>query len=261
MQTEVTTEQSQFHTKQAIGIATFIGGPIAAGYLIRENYSALNNTEKGNNVLIISILVTIAIFVLIFSIPETIIEKVPNVIIPAAYTAAIVFWVEHTFGAIFKQYQENNYSFYSIWRAVGIGVVSLLVMGLGIFGYIYTTTDVEAENLYIDTMEKFYKNEKESLQFYQLMQTESDFGLILELNKNTIPKWKENIEIVKRADTISNLPEEIIQYNKKMLRYSELRLETFELLKKAISENTDTYNSQLDYLHKAIDKQLEAINE
>lgn len=260
MKREINTENLQFYKKQAIGIATFIGGPIAAGYLIRENYKALNQTEKGNNILIISILATIAMFVLIFSIPEKIMEKVPNVILPAAYTAAIVFWVEQTFGTILKQHEENNYSFYSVWRAVGIGVVSFLILGLGIFGYAYASTDVEAENLYFKTTEKFYENEEASLTFYQFLQTKNDFDLLVELNKNVIPKWKENLEIVKSADTITNLPEEIRAYNKKLLRYTELRIEAFELFKKAISENTDAYNSQLEYLHKTIDKQLESIN-
>ena len=125
-QKEINTKDIIFYSQKAIGIATFIGGPLAAGYLIRENYKVLDQTEKGNNALIISIIATIALFVLIFSIPENIIEKVPKVIIPAIYTGAIVFWVEQTFGAIFKQHEEHKYNFFSRWRAAGIGFISLL---------------------------------------------------------------------------------------------------------------------------------------
>lgn len=261
MQREIDTKNLQFYTNKAIGIASFIGGPVAAGYLIRENFKAINQTQKGNTILIISIITTIALFALIFSIPEHIIEKVPNIIIPAAYTAGIVLWVEHTFGTIFKQHEENKYAFYSVWRAVGIGAVSLLLLIIGIFGFMYLSTDMEAENLYFERVEKFYENEDTSLDFYVHAQTKNDFSLILELTKEVIPKWKENIEIIKNADTIANLPEEITDYNEKLLRYSKLRLETFELMKKALSENTDKYNSQLSYLHAEIDKQLEVINE
>lgn len=261
MQKEINTENSTFYTKRAIGIATFIGGPIAAGYLIRENYIQLQETQKGNNILIISIVATIALFVLIFSIPESIIDKVPNVILPAIYTGATIAWVEHTFGSLFKQHEENKYSFYSIWRAVGIGVVSFLILGISLFGFIYLSTDMEAENAYAAKMEQFSKNEQESLAFYNHVETESSFGLILELNKKAIPAWKENIEIIKQADKIANLPADLLEQNKKLLRYSELRLEAFELLKKAISENTNTYDSQLEFLHKQIEKELEIINE
>lgn len=261
MQREINTENSIFYTKRAIGAATFIGGPIAAGYLIRENYIQLQETQKGNNILIISIVVTIALFALIFSLPENIIDRVPKFILPLIYTVVTTAWVEHTFGGVFKQHEENKYSFYSIWRAVGIGVVSFLIFGISIFGFIYFSTDVEAENAYAAKMEQFSKNEKESLTFYSHIGTESDFGLILELNKKVIPAWKENIEIIKQADTIANLPTKLLEQNKKLLRYSKLRLEAFELLKKALSENTNTYDTQLEFLHKQIDKELEMVNE
>jgi hypothetical protein len=261
MQKEIDTKNKQFYTKQSIGIATFIGGPLAAGYLIRENFIALDKSEKGNNALIISIVATIALFVLIFSIPEHIIEKVPNIVLPAAYTVAITIWVEQTFGTILKKHEELKYSFYSVWRAIGIGIVSLLIIGVSIFGYVYFSEETDATEAYQSSLEKFYENEEESLTFYRIMETESDFGLILELNKNAIPKWKENIEIVKRADTITGLPKEISDYNKKLLRYSELRLEAFELFKKALSEGANKYDSELRHIHDLIEKQLETINE
>ncbi|MFK7749456.1 MAG: hypothetical protein AB8B65_13755 [Kordia sp.] len=261
MQKEINTENCTFYTKRAIGIATFIGGPIAAGYLVSENYKQLQETQKGNNILIISIAVTIALFVLIFSIPENIIAKVPNVILPAIYTGIIVVWAEQAFGGIFKQHEENNYPFYSIWRAVAVGIVSLLILVLSIFGFIYFSTDVKAENLYIAKMEKFHTNEDELMIAYVKARMDSDFGLILALNKEVIPKWKENIEIVKQASTIENLPADLIAHNKKVLIYSELRLKLYELTKKALSEHTDKYNLQLTILDEEIARQTKAINE
>ncbi|WP_420572251.1 hypothetical protein [Kordia sp.] len=261
MQREINTENNQLHTTKAIGIATFIGGPLAAGYLIRENYKAIHQIQKGNTVLIISIIATILLFGSLLLIPENIIDKIPHIVIPAIYIGMIVFWTERTFGDIFKQHEENKYPFYSTWRAVGIGVVSLLLLVIAIFGAVYAFTDFEAENSYATKMEQFSKNEKETLLFYDHMDTESDFGLVIELNKKVIPKWKENIKIIHQADSIPNLPDELLEQNKKLLRYSELRLEAFELLKKAISQNTDKYNSELKFLHAEIDKQLDALEE
>ena len=259
-QQETNTKDLTFYSQKAIGIATFIGGPLAAGYLIRENYKALHETEKGNKALIISIVATIALFALIFSIPEQVIEKIPKVIIPAIYTGMIVFWVEQTFGALFKQHEEHKYAFFSRWRAAGIGAISLLILAAGLFGFIYLSTDSEAEDLYNTKIEQFSKNEQESLLFYDLLQTENNFSLILELNNKVIPKWKENIEIIKQTDTISNLPSVFIEQNKKLLRYAELRLEVFELFKKTINEDTDKYTVRLEFLHAEIDKQLELLN-
>jgi hypothetical protein len=39
-----------------------------------------------------------------------------------------------------------------------------------------------------------------------------------------------------------------------------LRVETFELFKKAIKEDTDKYSDELDELHLKIDKTLEQLN-
>jgi hypothetical protein len=259
-QKEINTKDLTFYSQKAIGIATFIGGPLAAGYLIRENYKVLDQTEKGNNALIISIVATIALFALIFSIPEHIIEKIPKVVIPAVYIGAIVFWVGQTFGGLFKQHEENQYAFFSRWRAAGIGAISLLIMCVGIFGFIYFSTDYEAENLYFDKIEKFAKNEEESLVFYTHLNTESNFSLILELNDKVIPKWKENIEIIQQTDTITNLPTEFIEQNKNLLRYSELRLKAFETFKKALSEDSNSYDSELSFLHAQIDEQLKLLN-
>ncbi|QHI38576.1 hypothetical protein IMCC3317_39700 [Kordia antarctica] len=260
MQKEINTKDITFYSHKAIGIATFIGGPIAAGYLIRENYKALDETQKGNNALIISIVATIALFALIFSIPEHIIEKVPKMIIPTIYTGFTVFWVERNFGDIFKQHEEHKYNFFSRWRAAGIGILSLIVLGIGLFGAIYLSTDFEAENLYDTKIEQFVKNEEESLVFYDHIETGNRFSLIAELNEKVIPKWEENIEIIKQTDTIKNLPREFIEQNKKLMRYCELRLEVFELFKKTINEDTDKYTAQISFLHAQIDEQLKLLN-
>ena len=92
------TKDIKFYSQTAIGIATYLGGPLAAGYLIRENYKSLDDLENGNKAFIIGILSTILLFTGIFSIPETILEKVPNVALPAVYTLIIYFIVEKIHG-------------------------------------------------------------------------------------------------------------------------------------------------------------------
>ncbi|MBC8753509.1 hypothetical protein H2O64_02425 [Kordia sp. YSTF-M3] len=259
-QKEINTKELTFYSQKAIGIATFIGGPIAAGYLIRENYKALDQTEKGNKALIISIVAMITVLALIFSIPEHIIEKIPKVVIPAIYTGAIYLIVEKIFGAIFKQHEENEYAFFSRWRAAGIGFISLLVLVVCLFGYDYATTDFEMQDSYNTKIDQFVKNENESLAFYSHMDTESSFSLILELNDKVIPAWKENIVLIKEANTIEGLPDDLVVQNKKLIRYAELRLEAFELFKKSLSEDTNKYDAQLTALHDQIDEQLKLLN-
>src|SRR5690606_35534455 len=106
---------------------------------------------------------------------------------------------------------------------------------------------------------KFSKNEQETLIFYDNLNTNSRVSLLKEL-ETIIPKWKENIEIINKVNQLENLPNELKEQNKLLLEYSKLRVETFELFKKAIKEDTDKYSDELGELHLKIDKTLEQLN-
>jgi hypothetical protein len=254
------TKNLKFYSQKAIGIATFIGGPLAAGYLIRENYLSLNKPDEAKNSLLIGIVSTIVLFASIFMIPESIIEKVPNQILPAIYTGIILFIVTKIHGKILDQHKENGNEFYSGWKAAGIGLISGSILLIGLFGYIYFLPDAEEYQKYDIEIAKFTKNETESLVFYENINTKTINSLLQELDNSVIPKWKDNIAIIKNTNNIENLPSELLEQNKILLKYAELRLKTFELFKTAITLNTTIYEEELEQLHKEIDEQIEKLN-
>ena len=53
------TKNLKFYSPKSIGLATFLGGPLAAGYLARENFLALDDPKSGNNALILGVISTI----------------------------------------------------------------------------------------------------------------------------------------------------------------------------------------------------------
>ena len=59
---------------------------------------------------------------------------------------------------------------------------------------------------------------------------------------------------------MENLPNELIKQNEILLKYCELRIEGFELFKKAISEDSDKYDVELSQVHSEIDEQLKKLN-
>lgn len=254
------TKHLKFHSKQAIGIATFIGGPLAAGYLVRENYLSLNKPEEAKKSLWIGILATVILFGGIYMISESTMDKVPNQILPIIYTGIILFIVEKIHGKILNLHKENGNEFYSAWKAAGIGFIALLILLMVIFGYAFGSTSGEAFNKYDVQLEQFSKNETESLVLYEHLNTASHNSILQELKDITIPKWEENITIIKTSNTIENLPSELLEQNKILLKYSELRLKGFQLLKKGISEDTDIYDQQLNLIHTEIDEQLKKLN-
>ena len=257
---ENVTENAKLYSLKAIGGATFLGGPLAAGYMIGENYKALGKPNEGRTALVIGIVATILLFAGLFLIPEQTIDKIPRQLIPLIYTGIIWGIVEWKQGAILKSHEENGNSFFSGWKAAGIGFISLLIISVGILGYVFFGMDNEIYNTYDTEIMVFSQNEKETLVFYDHLNTKSDHSLIAELEHKVIPKWKENINIINKTNSFENLPEELVQQNKLLLKYSELRLEAFELFKRAIEQDTEMYSLELERVHQEIDEVLKQLN-
>jgi hypothetical protein len=193
-------------------------------------------------------------------VPENMIDKIPTQLIPIVYTGIIWGIVEWKQGDILKTHKENNNSFFSGWRVAGIGFISLLILGIGIFGYAFLSIDNELYEKYDTEIAKFTKNETESLVFYDNLNTETNYSLIKELDEKTIPKWKENIEIINKTNQYADLPSELIDQNKILLKYSKLRVQAFELFRKSLKEDSDKYSQQLQEIHLQIEKELEKLN-
>ncbi|WP_299769079.1 hypothetical protein [uncultured Dokdonia sp.] len=142
--TESKSKNKVFKDK-ALGVGTFIGGPLVAGYFFAENFKAINEPEKVTKTWVITILATIAIFSIAFMIPLD--SKFPNQLIPIIYTGVAY--------ALFKNFQEKKIQekiesgaeYHSWGRVIGVSILSLLitvaVMAIGIF----TMIEIEESQL------------------------------------------------------------------------------------------------------------------
>ena len=110
--------------------------------------------------------------------------------------------------------------------------------------------DTEA---YDNGIERFQRNEEEALVVYDMAE---DLSAVDFIRDTGIPLWEENIEITKELDKIEGLYSEYIEQNKILREYSEIRIESYQLLEKAILEQTSKYNSQLEKLYAEIDETL-----
>lgn len=115
-------------TNKAISVATFFGGPVAAGFLISKNYRVFGKDEAARNSIFIGIVSTILLFAGIFMIPEHIIDKIPQALIPTIYTVIIAGLVEKLQGQKIKDFLANNGQKASNWQAAGHGFIGLLII-------------------------------------------------------------------------------------------------------------------------------------
>lgn len=246
-------EQYKLYSAMSIRIATFLGTPIAAGILIRKNYVMLGDEDKGKNALIISIIATLGLFVVLYFIPESMMDRIPNLVIPIMYMTIVHYYVQSTLDAALKKHEANGGAFYSGWRAAGIGLLvsAILVPAIFLYAY-YGPQDFDAE-AYDSGIERFQKNEEEALAVYDMPE---DLSAVDFIRETGIPLWEENIEITQELDKIEGLYPEYIEQNKILREYSEIRVESYQLLEKAIIEQTSKYNRKLELLYSKIDATL-----
>ena len=113
---------------QALAIASFIGAPVASGILMRMNFINLGNKKAGDISLVVSIIVTILLFVGIMLLPEHVIDSIPRMAIPIVYTALIALLGEKFFGKKINAHAATGGAFYSYWRSAWVGLVCLVAI-------------------------------------------------------------------------------------------------------------------------------------
>jgi hypothetical protein len=252
----------KLYSQKAIGVATFFGGPVAAGILIRKNFIALGKKEHAFYALIIGIASTILLFIGIFSIPQNILDKTPNTLIPIIYTAVIYYINEIYQGKELKEHKEKNGIFYSNWKAAGVGAIFMSVL-LGVLGiYFYSTTGYILPipkfdtKLYDSKIAEINKNEAKALELFTLLEKNNINEAIEFIDDQGIKAWEDNIQILNELDKSEGLYKVLIKQDKILRIYCNLRIESFKLIRKALVENTNLYDKQIEDINRKIDMEL-----
>jgi hypothetical protein len=249
----------RFYSKRAISIATFFGGPLAAGVLVRQNYLNEGKTDQATHALFIGIVSTILLFAAIFLIPEDIMDNTPSAVIPGIYTAIILVLVETVQGKTLKAHAESNGQFYSGWKAAGVGAVCMVIMTAGIFAIAMLAPDDFDTVAYDNGIAAFGQNEQQAMQLYDLLENEEIASAIDFIYEEGIPAWQRNIHILDGLDTLSGLIPELKQQNQLLREYTELRISSYGLIRQALTEQTDTYDLKIDAMVRRIDEILKEV--
>jgi hypothetical protein len=252
----------RFYSQRAIAIATYFGGPLAAGYLVKKNYETLEQPDNASKSLIIGIISTILIFAGIFSVPDEIIDKIPNALIPLIYTGIIYLIVERIQGAALKNHKESGGEFYSGWKAAGVGAIAMviLILGFAVSTSIYfQRPQFDADiAVYENEMAKFTDNEARALAVFDVIETQTPQYLIREFSQGIV-LWKENQEIIKGLNANEKISRELLAQYSLLSKYCDFRVQHNEVIIKAISEETDKYDHEIERIGSEISKILDEL--
>lgn len=113
-------------------LATFLGGPLAAGHIFSENYKTFGMPEKRKNTWLITVGFSILLVAVILLIPEN--SKFPNYVIPLLYTILAGFLMNFYQGGKIKAHLQMGGKSQSWWTVILISIISLVAFVIIVVG-------------------------------------------------------------------------------------------------------------------------------
>lgn len=170
---------NKIYKDRAIWVATFLGGPLAAGYIIAENFKTFNEPEKAKKTWIFSIIATIIVFGGVFLIPENV--KIPGQLIPLIYTGIAFYLVQHFQGKQILEHLNFGGHFFGWGRIILVGLIGLAITLLPILGFSLMSNPSPIAG----AETKYYGNAKNEIAFYKENISEIEVNAIAEGLKKT----------------------------------------------------------------------------
>jgi uncharacterized membrane protein len=129
---DTTPEQSQLgldglgkkvYKDNAIFLGAFLGGPLAAGYLMSENYKTFQDFPKARKTLIISMVATLVLFALAYWISELV--HIPSITVTIVYCLGIFQLAKYYQGAQIKSVIDSGGEYHKWGRVIAISLIAL----------------------------------------------------------------------------------------------------------------------------------------
>lgn len=120
-------EKEKLYTPNQIGIATFIGGPLIAGYLIGHNFKVFGKDKTAKKSNLLAILGTLLLILLFVVLPYIVPYDIPNIsiaIVPLVIAVAIVETYQRK---KIDEYIKSGYNAHSSWGVFGKSLLSLVI--------------------------------------------------------------------------------------------------------------------------------------
>ncbi len=136
-----------------------------------------------------------------------------------------------------------------------IGALSAVVLIAAFLVYRAIPNDL---GTYDARIKEFTAMETAALGIYNLPPDTSVEQILYEIRHTGIENWNKSIQLIASLEEL-DLPSEIHNKNRLLTEYCELRIKSYELLYKALQENTDAYNAQLEDYNMQIESKIKAL--
>jgi hypothetical protein len=256
------SQNTKLYSKNALTIGGALFGPFAAIYFFYKNFKNLGQTKKAAGSILMGVLITLGLFLILSFLPR-------QAALPV--TLGLLFGLyEWKMREPLDSHKKTGGKFYSPFRTILIGLVWLLVAIVLLFGLPYlvaktyyprltigeflgivATSDNPDTEIYAEKSAQIEAHDKEALEIFNLPASATSETYISAADKG-IALYKQTLQIINEVEKLKRLAPIYKEEIGKIKRYTELRIQMFELLKKAEIEQTNQYRAQID----AIDKQI-----
>lgn len=113
--------QERLFSPNQVGVGSFLGGPLAAVYLVWANFRALDDRRGAVGALVWGILFIAVVMAILPFLPEWF----PNIAIPVVYTIAARFVAETLQMRKEAIAASDHYDFQTNWLVAGVAAISL----------------------------------------------------------------------------------------------------------------------------------------
>jgi rhomboid protease GluP len=140
-------------------------------------------------------------------------------------------------------------------RNISIGAITITVVAAIIIIFNSISNDI---GKYQEKMAEFTSLEEKAVAVYSLPETATNEQILNSLNNDGIKNWEKCLKLIKEVQTY-DLPNDIQERNKALIIYCEMRIECYQLIDKAITENTDQYQTMIDSSNVRIERLIKSL--
>jgi len=150
-----------------------------------------------------------------------------------------------------------GYSYYpglikpdKILKPLTIGILAL-IFSIGSYAIVKNTSSDIGK--YDKEMQVFVKLEEDALGLFRMPQTSTNEQLLYEIENNGIKNWEEILKLIDKVDSYE-LPDALHQRNAQLREYCQLRIYSYQTIRKAIIEDTHEYDNEINNYNIEIEK-------